>query len=182
MCVFAADASLGRWYVLMANRMEKNTMQTHRFNLKSIVETLKKLVSLRCLFWCTYDTRLYVRPRPLKRLHASAAAAAAHATLYVGVLRLSVAPGQRRRARMCVCMGRCCRFVSADDHTAASVKMRSCLSKLDGRQVPARVGFVQRPRAARITRMSGLENSVGTPRSIVAMAVVPTILTGIPGR
>lgn len=28
----------------MANRMEKNTMQTHRFNLKSIVETLKKLV------------------------------------------------------------------------------------------------------------------------------------------
>lgn len=28
----------------MANRMEKNSMQTHRFNLKSIVETLKKLV------------------------------------------------------------------------------------------------------------------------------------------
>lgn len=34
-----------RWYVLMANRMEKNTLTTHRFNLKSIVETLKKLVS-----------------------------------------------------------------------------------------------------------------------------------------
>lgn len=29
----------------MANRMEKNTLTTHRFNLKSIVETLKKLVS-----------------------------------------------------------------------------------------------------------------------------------------
>lgn len=30
----------------MANRMEKNSMQTHRFNLKSIVETLKKLVQI----------------------------------------------------------------------------------------------------------------------------------------
>ncbi|CAM9403052.1 unnamed protein product [Pylaiella littoralis] len=38
-----AHERMARWYVLMANRMERNTMQTHRFNLKSIVETLKKL-------------------------------------------------------------------------------------------------------------------------------------------
>ncbi|CAM9421682.1 unnamed protein product, partial [Ectocarpus sp. 8 AP-2014] len=38
-----AHERMARWYVLMANRMEKNSMQTHRFNLKSIVETLKKL-------------------------------------------------------------------------------------------------------------------------------------------
>lgn len=41
-----------RWYVLMANRMEKNTMQTHRFNLKSIVETLKKLVGCSSVSVC----------------------------------------------------------------------------------------------------------------------------------
>ncbi|CAM9584626.1 unnamed protein product [Hapterophycus canaliculatus] len=41
-CIIAHER-MARWYVLMANRMEKNTMQTHRFNLKSIVETLKKL-------------------------------------------------------------------------------------------------------------------------------------------
>lgn len=41
----SAALATNRWYVLMANRMEKNTLTTHRFNLKSIVETLKKLVS-----------------------------------------------------------------------------------------------------------------------------------------
>lgn len=44
LCFFLFFAT-NRWYVLMANRMEKNTLTTHRFNLKSIVETLKKLVS-----------------------------------------------------------------------------------------------------------------------------------------
>lgn len=62
-----------RWYVLMANRMEKNTMQTHRFNLKSIVETLKKLVScssdcissvLSLLLHCARVRCALVRPAP----------------------------------------------------------------------------------------------------------------------
>ena len=81
---FASDASLDRWYVLMANRMEKNTMQTHRFNLKSIVETLKKLVSLR---FARVVYQVHFRARTLELLHA--AAAAALAASWVFVLRLS---------------------------------------------------------------------------------------------